>query len=144
MIYIAHRGNITGPKPDLENRPDYITAAADLKFDVEIDVWCFDPDGKTCWLGHDKPQYVVPTSWVNKPEFWCHAKNARALAVLRQNDIHCFWHQTDDFTMTSKGYIWTYPGKQPTTHSVIVVQDDQQPDERFVGVCSDYVKLLKR
>ena len=24
MILIAHRGNISGPKPELENKPDYV------------------------------------------------------------------------------------------------------------------------
>ena len=26
--------------------------------------------------------------------------------------LNYFWHQTDDFTLTSHGYIWTYPGKK--------------------------------
>ena len=39
MILISHRGNITGKQPELENDPNYIRAALDENYDVEIDVW---------------------------------------------------------------------------------------------------------
>jgi hypothetical protein len=34
-----------------------------------------------------------------------------------------FWHQNDDFTLTSKNYIWTYPGQPYTASSVIVMPE---------------------
>jgi hypothetical protein len=35
----AHRGNLFGPKPELENTPDYIDQAIKFGFKVEVDVW---------------------------------------------------------------------------------------------------------
>lgn len=40
-IWIAHRGNTRGPKPEKENQPEYILQAIHEGFDVEIDVWMF-------------------------------------------------------------------------------------------------------
>ena len=25
--------------------------------------------------------------------------------------VHCFWHENDDYALTSKNWIWAYPGK---------------------------------
>ena len=41
---------------------------------------------------------------------WCHAKTSDALSALKKIEAHYFWHQDDDYTITSKGYFWTYPG----------------------------------
>ena len=38
MKLIAHRGNIHGENPSEENKPEYIDAAIDKGYDVEIDV----------------------------------------------------------------------------------------------------------
>jgi hypothetical protein len=57
MILISHRGNISGPNPEQENHPDYIWAAIQAGYDVEVDVW-FE-NGKFM-LGHDEPQYEFP------------------------------------------------------------------------------------
>ena len=38
MIFISHRGNLSGPNPKLENSINYINEAL-KKFDVEIDLW---------------------------------------------------------------------------------------------------------
>jgi hypothetical protein len=52
--------------------------------------------------------------------------------------IHCFWHQEDDVTLTSMGYLWTYPGKQLTSNSIAVLPDGKVPDN-IVGICSDFI-----
>ena len=36
MIYISHRGNLTGPNKKWENNPEYIRKALDDGFNVEI------------------------------------------------------------------------------------------------------------
>ena len=41
MILISHRGNITGPNKEMENKPEYIEKTLKMGYDVEIDVWCF-------------------------------------------------------------------------------------------------------
>ena len=38
MIFIAHRGNISGIDKEKENSPDYLIKAINLGFDVEVDL----------------------------------------------------------------------------------------------------------
>ena len=65
-------------------------------------------------------------------------------------DFHYFWHQEDDFTLTSKNYIWTYPGKPYTPKSIIVMPEDnlklfdfnQIKEYDVYGVCTDYPNLI--
>jgi len=136
MILISHRGNLNG-KTDRENHPKYIGDAIYQGFDVEIDVWCFGDGGY--WLGHDKPQYHVDENFLENPRLWCHAKNIEALYKMNINSlIHCFWHQEDDVTLTSRGYLWTYSGKQLTSNSIAVLPD-KKPEVEVAGICSDYI-----
>ena len=107
MIFISHRGNINGINKKFENNPNYIQHAIDKGFNVEIDVWYKD----YFFLGHDKPQYKVSSKFLENTKFWCHAKNLEALEKLQKLRTKYFWHQNDDYTLTSNGYIWTYPGK---------------------------------
>ena len=135
MILISHRGNLNG-KTDRENQPKYIEEAIFHDFDVEVDVWY---DGKQFWLGHDKPQYKVSEGFLEHPNLWCHAKNIDALYVMNTNyHIHCFWHQEDDVTLTSRGFFWTYPGKQLTEKSICVLPE-KKLDVEVAGVCSDFI-----
>ena len=136
MILIAHRGNLNG-KSNKENKPGYIHKALWQGFDVEIDVWYVDGE---FWLGHDIPHYKIEENFLENPRLWCHAKSIDTLYKMTSNSlIHCFWHQEDDVTLTSRGYLWTYPGKQLTKKSICVL-----PEKRFeaemAGVCSDYIK----
>ena len=56
----------------------------------------------------------------NSRYLWIHCKNLDALYALHaQEDLNYFWHQEDDFTLTSQGIIWTYPNKPITNRSVI-------------------------
>jgi hypothetical protein len=140
MILISHRGNLNGTSP-FENHPEYIQKALLKGFDVEIDVWCFGDGGY--WLGHDKPQYHVEEDYLENPKLWCHAKNIHALDnMIHNKNIHCFWHQEDDVTLTSKGYLWTYPGKELTKNSISVLPD-KKPDVEVAGICTDEVIKYK-
>ena len=38
MILISHRGNLNGPQPENENKPEYVEIAL-KNFNVEIDVF---------------------------------------------------------------------------------------------------------
>ena len=59
-------------------------------------------------------------------------------------DIHYFWHQKDDITITSKGYIWAYPGKQIINGSIAVLPEIHDEDvSKCIGVCSDYIERYK-
>ena len=137
MILISHRGNMDGIYPEMENNPIYIDRALKNGYDVEIDVWYEDG---TWYLGHDKPQYKIDLDYLKNDKFWCHDKNIEALNRMLKEDIHCFWHQEDDVTLTSKGYMWTYPGKPLTDNSICVKpkKNDKIMKKTF-GICSDFI-----
>lgn len=139
MIFIAHRGNTDGPRPEKENTQDYILDAINKGYDAEVDVWA----DKKLWLGHDEPQYQVDLKFFinNFNKLWIHCKNLEAVDILSEfNLLNFFWHQADDFTLTSKNFIWTYPGKNVCNKSVLVVDDARKYSGRTCfGLCSDYL-----
>lgn len=153
MKLIAHRGNIDGSNPLKENKPDYIDEAISKGYDVEIDVR-YNLFENKFYLGHDEEQYVVTPYWLAQrmDNLWIHCKNIDALYHFSSNTggYNYFWHQEDDFTLTSKGYIWTYPGKTYTLKSVIVMPEWKLNISNFkdllvygsYGICTDYVKYI--
>jgi len=111
QILISHRGNIDGKKPHLENNPNYINEALRLGYDVEIDVWLIN---NKWYLGHDNPTYKIKYNFLFDSRFWLHAKNGEVFDKLLKDknyDFNVFWHTNEDWVLTSKGYIWTYPNK---------------------------------
>jgi len=141
MIYISHRGNVDGRLPSYENEPNYIDSAISKGYDVEVDVWYKD---KILWLGHDKPDYGVDFSWFVKrlPKLWIHCKNIESVVFFKEcgYDVNYFWHEEDTITLTSKNYIWAYPGKQPIKDSISVMPELFNDDTtKCLGICSDYV-----
>ena len=142
-ILIAHRGNTNGKHPEKENTVAYIEEALDKGYDCEIDICKWD--GKNFYLGHDDPQEAVSPEWLQKNPLWCHAKDYKALEQLIKYDIHCFWHQNDNYTITSGGYIWAYPG-QPGGDRTIAVHPHEISEKEIkkcAGVCSDNVEKYK-
>lgn len=146
MILIAHRGNLHGPSPD-ENKPEHILDALAAGFHAEVDVWWH---GLAFWLGHDRPQYPVHKAILQDSRVWCHAKDVFALHFLRGIGAHHFWHEKDAYTLTSKGYVWAYPGKiinGPVSDGFIAVKPELVPhcEIRYCGgVCSDYVARYRQ
>ena len=141
---IAHRGNTDGPMPADENSPAHVEKALNSGYDVEVDVWY--SNGRF-YLGHEAPVHGVELKYLKSASLWCHAKNLLALKIMIENDINCFWHQTDDFTITSTGHIWTFPRKPVCDNSIIVCKTKEETvimnEEDVMGICSDYVGLLK-
>lgn len=149
MKFIAHRGNTNGPQADYENNPLYVKNALSRGFDVEIDVWY---EKNNFYLGHDSPKFLLlEESLLVDDHVWCHAKSLEALEKLLANkSSNCFWHQTDDYTLTSKGFIWTYPEKRLTKNSICVTNEKILTKESYkkiedisFGICSDYVSILE-
>jgi len=143
MILISHRGNISGPDPERENSPEYIIEALNLGVDVEIDLWSYN---NKLFLGHDNAKYEIDKSFIenNKNKLWIHCKNLEALYVCQfiLNGVHYFWHQNDDYTLTSKNIFWTFPGKDLTPNSVIVNLKkikEENVYSKIYGICSDYL-----
>lgn len=144
MKLIAHRGNYKGISKNLENFPEYIDEALKAGYDAEIDVWLIDGEYK---LGHDKPQHKVDETWFIKrrDKLWCHAKNIESILPMMKSGLHCFFHNTDAVTLTSKNLLWTYPGKTLTKKSIAVMPDMLRLKDaklwlskmNFHGLCSD-------
>ena len=144
MILISHRGNINGPKPDRENDPRYIFDALDKGYNVEVDIWGVEDN---LYFGHDEPQYKVHVPFIDDTRIWCHCKNIDAVTKIRKinskfgYNIHYFWHQSDDITLTSQGHIWAHPGQQQVKDSIAVLPEIHQDDISVCkGVCSDYIQ----
>lgn len=137
MILISHRGNINGPSI-FENEPSHIQKCLGDGIECEIDVWKIQD---TFFLGHDNPEHKIDFSFLTQKGLWCHAKNLEALSDMLKQNINCFWHQNDDFTLTSSGYIWTYPNKNVLDKSIIVDNDTNWKEKNYqcYGVCSDYI-----
>ncbi len=141
MILISHRGNISGIRSENENNPNYINAALKLGYEVEVDVR-FE-NGKF-FLGHDFSQYHIDNEFLLNNKIWCHAKTKDALEALDKIKAHYFWHQEDDYTITSKGFIWTYPGKKLFNKSICVLPEKYDYENfNCLGICSDFIENYK-
>ena len=80
---------------------------------------------------------LLTFAFLENDKLWCHAKNINALnEMLRYNGyyeeiigeyakhgIHSIWHQEDNFTLTSAGFIWTYPKKSLYYNSICVLPE---------------------
>lgn len=138
MKIISHRGNLQGQNKKKENHPDYIIQTIKAGYDVEIDIWRIKNE---IYLGHDYPQYNISLNWLKEINdfIWCHAKNREALSYMMEEKIHCFWHENDKFTLTSKGIPWCYPGNW-INNGITVLQDDsiEVPiPTNILGICVD-------
>jgi hypothetical protein len=143
MILISHRGNINGRFEDWENKPEYINDALSLGYDVEIDLWVVND---ILYLGHDEPQYEITWEYFKDKvdKLWIHCKNIEALYFVRETELHYFWHEEDTVTLTSKNYIWAYPGKQPIKGSIAVMPERDNDNVLLCdGICSDYIQYYK-
>ena len=149
MILIAHRGNTNGPS-DKENSPEYIIETLAKGYYVEVDVWKI---GEELFLGHDKGEYLIDVSFLKSDlKIICHAKTPETLEFLLKHNIHCFFHDKDECVLTSKGLIWTYPGKSLTDISICVMPEWENPElkkdfvlkcyEKCYGICSDWISKL--
>jgi len=144
MNLISHRGYEDGENTLLENHPTQIKKLLEMGINVEIDVWYID--GKY-FLGHEGPKYQVEESFLKLDGLWCHAKNEQALEQMLACEAHCFWHQGDDYTITSKGQIWAYPGKKTSGKNTVFLFPERYPhidEQKYDYICTDYViKYLK-
>jgi len=117
-----------------------------MGYDVEIDIWLVN---NKIYLGHSDPLYEVDLSFILdiSDKSWFHCKNLESLHMFSKITKTCnfFWHQEDNYTLTSKGHIWTYPGNQTSEISVLVDLDLKSNLDNCIlyGICSDYVGLIK-
>ena len=145
MKIISHRGNVNGSDKERENNPNYINEAIESGCDVEIDIWLID---NKWYLGHDGPTYKIEYNFLFDSRFWLHAKNGEVFDKLLKDknyNFNVFWHTTEDWVLTSKKYIWTYPNKKLFVNSICVLPELGYKDDLKLcyGICSDYVEKHK-
>jgi hypothetical protein len=137
MILISHRGNIGGKIPEKENHPIYIDESLNLGYNFEVDVWYVDDK---LMLGHDNPQYEVLFSFF-KENMWIHSKNLQACEQLLKTNLNWFWHENDKITLTSKGYIWSYPNIYVDNGITVEFGYNKDLPKHILGICTDYPEL---
>lgn len=149
MIYIAHRGIFQGPDKSKENSPDQIMLAISNGYECEVDLHVID---NRLYLGHDGPQYEISEDWLKKSKLWIHAKNNEALTWLYKNQTYrfnYFWHENDQHTLTSRGFIWTHPKSELLSLSVMVMPEyidktlNNAVNANCFAICSDYVERIR-
>ena len=111
MKIIAHRADINNRSSRRESTKSSVKDCVDLGFNVEIDKRLFYGN---LYLGHNRTEEIIkkqePRKIKNK--VWILRKNLKAFFSQIQGDFNYFWHEEDSYTLTSKGYIWAYPGKE--------------------------------
>ena len=108
------------------------------------------------FLGHDQTKESISLKKLSKISnyLWIHCKNIDALEYFKKNNFNnvynYFWHQEDKYTLTSKGYIWTYPGESLDVNSICVMPETTTPiknladlkNKNFAGICTDFPNLI--
>lgn len=150
MKIICHRANINGPSLT-ENSPLEIEKCIFLGFDVEVDVWKIN---NQLFLGHDIPQYKIELKFLENysNNLWIHCKNLEVFSFLLSYDLNIFFHEGDEYTLTSKKYIWTYPkDKYDKLYNNQIILDfntiskekyDFYKSKNIYGLCCDYVPKI--
>jgi hypothetical protein len=163
MKIIAHRGNLNGPNQSIENKPEQIDLAISKGFDVEIDIRYIN---SKIYLGHDEPETEIDIQFLRerKCSLWIHCKDRHSLEYLsewKDDKFNYFFHTIEDYILTSKGYIWVYPGKHLLKNSVCVMPENAIKDtisrtfenlrllnntlqtSECSGICTDYPILFE-
>ena len=109
---------------------------------IENDLIIYYNTNNNWYLGHDNPVFEIKFDFLNNDKLWLHAKNGDAFNILLQyNNINVFWHTNEDWILTSKGYIWTYPNKTLYPKSICVMPEVGYSGDisNCIGICSDYI-----
>lgn len=164
---IAHRGNIDGPHPELENAPGYLEDAVNHGFDIEVDVRILsdgynapvpsNPDwlDYDLFLGHDRPIWRMQQPGIARfiekygGVCWFHAKDPFTFRQFRLHPLRprVFFHDRDLITAVSNSdYLWGLP-EAGGIHDLIVMNADavRFPENGLVaGLCTDWAYLASR
>lgn len=148
MKLISHRGNIDGIKPELENNPEYIQAAINLGYDVEIDIRLVNGE---LFLGHDLPDYKITLEWLKSvsDNVWVHTKNFESLSYLIEFSwVRIFYHKLENHTIISNSsVIWSHNLSDANENSIIPLLSSSDINnwipKKVYGICSDFIKQLK-
>lgn len=149
QLYISHRGSVSGPNPKLENTLSYLSDAINLGYHVETDVWVI---GEDFYLGHDEPEHYITLYDLEQlaPKSIFHAKNDQSLQYFTTTDFHYFSHEKDSVVLTSKQWLWYYPGVnpvlKPNNKAIAVMPESAKAFDisHFYGICTDKILHYKR
>jgi hypothetical protein len=135
-LIISHRGNLYGRNELLENSPEYILAALDEGFDVEIDVWGISDQ---LFLGHDAPQHPIDHQFLTDPRLWIHCKNVDGMNLLAHDLSLNIISHTDGIVFTKDNFLWTAPGFPIRSRSIAVMPElvKSWDISEAYGVCTD-------
>lgn len=105
-------------------------------------------------LGHDAPVFPIDLDFLEQKGLWIHCKNLHALFDLNKYAPHLnyFWHENDQYTLTSRGYVWAYPGMLLDTSQgsrcIEVLPEHSKQFGKYTrgvfGICSDYVSMANK
>jgi hypothetical protein len=151
VIIISHRGFLNGVDKSVENNPIQVDKCLNLNFNVEIDVWY---EKRIFYLGHNSPVHKISYRWLeDRSKFlWVHCKNLSALDffVSNKSNLNFFFHNADNYTLTSHKFIWTYPNLKVTKNCIIVALNYNDiftfagKSIKPFGVCTDYPIKFKK
>ena len=143
VVIISHRGNTRGVDI-LENKPEFIDRAITKGYDVEVDIRYVD---QTFYLGHDTPDYIVDTKWIQNrsKNIWFHCKNLYAAIKLeKMGNIKYFCHSLDPFTTIKPvGLFWVHDLNLKINNSCVIPLLSEQDIEKYNGqqpyaICTDF------
>lgn len=146
-LLISHRGNTNGINREKENSLEYIQEALNKEFFVMVDVFLIGD--KHLALGCDSPQYPTTIDFLKNNNIICKAKSIECFDFLLTNQIHSFYHNHDDCSLTSGGLIWTRPGNNITERCIFTMPEwimndiTEIKDLECAGICSDKIELIK-
>jgi hypothetical protein len=144
MILISHRGNLKGPNLLLENSPEQIDLAIQNGLIVEVDLRVIE---NNFWLGHDTANYLVSENWIlnRKNSLVIHSKDLITSDFLAEfNDtLNWFYHTDEDVVLTSKGWLWCYPGIYLSNGITVIKDNSTLFPKKVKGICTDYPLLFK-
>lgn len=146
MIFIAHRGNISGPNQQEENTVKYLKKALSMGLGIECDVMT-DKHDNLCF-GHDQPQEPIDFELLKQPNVFVHCKDILSFETLLKKGVHVFMHEEDPLTLTSRGFVWAYPGIQPHLENAVWLDLDpfrvhtDRPSPNIYGICGDYLTVV--
>ena len=150
MKIISHRGFSDGIDKSIENKPSEIESRIREGFDVEIDLWVIN---SRLWLGHNEGVYKVDIEWLLEYSnfLWIHCKSSESLNFLSNGhfqELNYFFHDTDQYTITSKGFIWCYPGTDVVNNSVYLFPEkfsisSYKLKRHNLSICTDFPNIYR-
>ena len=155
MIFISHRGNLTGKNSERENSPDYIDEAINSGFDVEVDLWVVNDK---LFLGHCDPTYEIPVQFLidRYRKLWIHCKDIDTLVWMVNyhskrhaagwpRSLNYFYYQNDPVSLTSLNDVWVHPNEEILEGGIVCLPNDKNLKElsKCSGICSDTIVWYK-